>query len=269
MFKAAAHRRCAAAAGCCSGGGSWHGRRQRAAPQGRAAAAGWLLLLLASAAVVSCLASPVAGAQERLPRLRWRRQALVSGEDGGGAEGGAAAAAGSTTEGGGSSPGGEGDGGGSGSSGGGGGQQLAPSTRELQRPWAEAFPEQWAAHRASLASLTVAGAPLPGHVAALLPSSERLNPAQAARGLAYVGAGARLRRVLGRLAAGGAVKAAVLGGSISFGSGIENDKGRADWFTLVVERLGTAFPGANVTGRNGCVPATPSSFMNMCGAGAG
>ncbi|KAI8467410.1 MAG: SGNH hydrolase-type esterase domain-containing protein [Monoraphidium minutum] len=107
-----------------------------------------------------------------------------------------------------------------------------------------------------------------------------------ARGAAFAGGGARLRRVLRDLAAGGAplvsataggktsskaaapggprrpVKLAVLGGSISWGSAVSG--GVDDWFTLVTARLRDAFPNATVVGRNGCVPATPSSFMNMC-----
>lgn len=69
-------------------------------------------------------------------------------------------------------------------------------------------------------------------------------------------------RVLRSLQAGEAVKLGVLGGSISWGSAVEH--GEDDWFSLVVKHLRTAFPAASVTGRNGCVPATPSSFMNMC-----
>jgi hypothetical protein len=256
----------AASSGARASGGRGRGGGACGAPRrgaARRAAAPWLLLaLLASAAVVTCLALPEApgsGQQRAAPR----RRALSSGGDDGGGGG---------EDVGGEDVGGEEDGGG-----GGGGAaaapaaaapaaaaaQPAPSTRELQRPWAEAFPEQWRAYQAALGALTVRGSPLPSHVAALLPASERLNPAQAARGLAYLGSGARLRRVIGQLASGKPVKAAVLGGSISFGSGIEADKGVADWFTLVVKRLGEAFPRANVTGRNGCVPATPSSFMNM------
>lgn len=69
-------------------------------------------------------------------------------------------------------------------------------------------------------------------------------------------------RVVRDLHAGKPVKLAVLGGSISWGSAV--DKGVADWFTLLLERLKAAFPAAAVSGRNGCVPATPSSFMNVC-----
>ena len=69
-------------------------------------------------------------------------------------------------------------------------------------------------------------------------------------------------RVLTDLQSGKHVKLGVLGGSISWGSDIE--RGTFDWFTLVTNRLQEAFPEATVTARNGCVPATPSSFMNSC-----
>lgn len=66
------------------------------------------------------------------------------------------------------------------------------------------------------------------------------------------------------LHAGRHIKLAVLGGSISWGSGSGFKRGTNDWFTLVVKYVQEAFPAANVTGRNGCVPATPSAYMNMC-----
>jgi hypothetical protein len=69
-------------------------------------------------------------------------------------------------------------------------------------------------------------------------------------------------RVLHDLQAGKPIKLGVLGGSISWGSAVA--RGQDDWFSLVTAHLKAAFPAANVTGRNGCVPATPSSFMNMC-----
>lgn len=64
------------------------------------------------------------------------------------------------------------------------------------------------------------------------------------------------------LQSGKQIKLGVLGGSISWGSAVE--RGTDDWFALLTAHLAAAFPAANVTGRNGCVPATPSSFMNMC-----
>jgi UDP-glucose:glycoprotein glucosyltransferase len=69
-------------------------------------------------------------------------------------------------------------------------------------------------------------------------------------------------RVLRDLQLGKPVRLAVLGGSISWGSAVA--RGQDDWFSLVTAHLSAAFPAATVTGRNGCVPATPSSFMNMC-----
>jgi hypothetical protein len=71
-----------------------------------------------------------------------------------------------------------------------------------------------------------------------------------------------LCRVLTDVQAGKEVKLGVLGGSISWGSDIE--RGTWDWFTLVSKRLQEAFPRARISSRNGCVPATPSSFMNSC-----
>jgi hypothetical protein len=176
--------------------------------------------------------------------------------------------------------------------------EAAPTfTGWFAKKWTRVFPQQWAAYRSNLQRLRLAsdddssggssgggksgGAAiteeprvLAPHVAALLSGSELLNPAQMARSLAYMGGGHRLRRVLRDLAAGGAagqdgpdgprqpVKIAVLGGSISWGSAVTG--GHDDWFTLVAARLREAFPRAKVVARNGCVPATPSSFMNMC-----
>lgn len=207
----------------------------------------WLLLLVL---VSSCLSTPQPAAAARLS-WKWR-QLLVTGTD---------SQSSSSPE-----------------------QQQLQQQPSLTLPgffakkWHEVFSSQWSHYREDVKRLRVApksadgadsgaAVPVASHVLKLLGSSELLNPAQMARSLAYLGGAHRLRRVVSDLVRGSSeggrgVKISVLGGSISWGSAVS--KGVDDWFTLVVQRLQEVFPAANITGRNGCVPATPSSFMNMC-----
>ena len=41
-------------------------------------------------------------------------------------------------------------------------------------------------------------------------------------------------------------------------------RGETDWFSLVVKWLRSSFPATRVISHNGCLPATPASYMTMC-----
>jgi len=59
------------------------------------------------------------------------------------------------------------------------------------------------------------------------------------------------------------IRVGAIGGSITHGAKASKI-GETDWFSLVGKYLRTAFPRANITTRNGALPATPSALMNMC-----
>jgi len=90
----------------------------------------------------------------------------------------------------------------------------------------------------------------------------KLPQLQLRKGLVYSGSGFRLRRVVHDMLSGRPVKIGVVGGSISWGHGASK-YGLTDWVSLLRTYMQGLF-GNKVTVRNGCVPATPSSFMVMC-----
>jgi len=81
-------------------------------------------------------------------------------------------------------------------------------------------------------------------------------------GLVGAGANSRLRRAVAKLLDGGPVSVGVIGGSASFGHGVQ--RGTQDWFSLFIKYLQTAFPKAAVTARNGCVPGTQTEYVSTC-----
>ncbi|KAG2425211.1 hypothetical protein HYH02_015038 [Chlamydomonas schloesseri] len=87
-----------------------------------------------------------------------------------------------------------------------------------------------------------------------------------ARGQAYTGSAARVRRVVRKLmnrTPTKPVKIGVIGGSITWGQATRY-RGEADWFSLLSKYLLTAFPAANITTRNGCTPGVPAAYMILC-----
>lgn len=84
------------------------------------------------------------------------------------------------------------------------------------------------------------------------------------KGLVYTGSNFRLRKVIHDLILGKRpLKIGAIGGSITNGAKASKI-GETDWFSLVGSYLTTAFQRANITTRNGALPATPSALMNMC-----
>ncbi|KAG2425210.1 hypothetical protein HYH02_015037 [Chlamydomonas schloesseri] len=86
---------------------------------------------------------------------------------------------------------------------------------------------------------------------------------QLQRGVVYMGAASRLRRVIHDALSGKPIKVGIVGGSVSWGQGA-SVRGETDWFSLLGHYLVRAFPNTNVTTRNGCTPGVPSSYMIMC-----
>jgi hypothetical protein len=87
---------------------------------------------------------------------------------------------------------------------------------------------------------------------------------QLQKSLVYTGSNYRLRKVVHDLIlANRPIKVGAIGGSITNGAKASKI-GETDWFSLVGSYMKTAFPKANVTTRNGALPATPSALMNMC-----
>jgi hypothetical protein len=56
--------------------------------------------------------------------------------------------------------------------------------------------------------------------------------------------------------------AGVIGGSISWGHGVQ--RGTQDWFSLLQLWMEATFPQHRFTFKNGCVPATQSSYVSSC-----
>ncbi|GLI67535.1 hypothetical protein VaNZ11_011749 [Volvox africanus] len=91
-----------------------------------------------------------------------------------------------------------------------------------------------------------------------------LPKTQLKAGLEYYGAARRLRKFVRTLLVGDKkkpLKIGVVGGSISWGVGTTSPNTR--WFSIVSEWM-RSVSSANVTSRNGCIPATPSAYMLMC-----
>ncbi|GIL89726.1 hypothetical protein Vretimale_16617 [Volvox reticuliferus] len=90
-----------------------------------------------------------------------------------------------------------------------------------------------------------------------------LPKAQLKAGLEYYGAARRLRKFVRTLLLGDnmPLKIGVIGGSISSGVGTTSYETR--WFSIVSKWM-RSVSGANITSRNGCIPATPSAYMLMC-----
>lgn len=87
---------------------------------------------------------------------------------------------------------------------------------------------------------------------------------QVQKGLVYTGSNFRLRKVVHDLVVSKRpIKVGAIGGSITNGAKASKI-GETDWFALVGQYLKAAFPKANITTRNGALPATPSALMNMC-----
>jgi hypothetical protein len=72
----------------------------------------------------------------------------------------------------------------------------------------------------------------------------------------------RCRRVVKQLLDGKPTHIAVIGGSASYGIGVQ--RGSSDWFAQLQRYIRTAFPRAAVTAKNGCVPGGQSEFVNAC-----
>ena len=90
-----------------------------------------------------------------------------------------------------------------------------------------------------------------------------LPPHVLERGIVSYGDPARARRLAQKLAAGGPLAYAALGGSITNGHGVAAP---GDTYPRRLERwLGAAFPAADVSlNLKGVVPGTPSSFAALC-----
>lgn len=96
----------------------------------------------------------------------------------------------------------------------------------------------------------------------MLAYKHSLSRGQLQRSLVYKGANLRLRRVLNKLLTGKNVNVGVIGGSISWGHMVQ--RGIEDWFTLLSNWMNTTLPAAQLTFKNGCVPATQSEYVSMC-----
>jgi len=84
---------------------------------------------------------------------------------------------------------------------------------------------------------------------------------QRRRGLGYVGSGRRLRAVLEKLAAGNHIHVTAVGGSVT--AGLHGARDGHSWPEYLFNFLDDRYPG-QVTGHNGAVPGTISSYMSAC-----
>jgi hypothetical protein len=64
------------------------------------------------------------------------------------------------------------------------------------------------------------------------------------------------------LQAGRSVSIGVVGGSISWGAGLE--RGVQDWFARVVTTLQRVYPRSTITSKNGCMLAAKMTFLSLC-----
>ncbi|GIL60967.1 hypothetical protein Vafri_15762 [Volvox africanus] len=79
----------------------------------------------------------------------------------------------------------------------------------------------------------------------------------------YQSSAKRLRKFVSYMMTGDRpLKVGVVGGSISWGQGT-TARGERDWFSLFMTWL-ISVSRAPVTGRNGCIPGTPSFYMVLC-----
>jgi hypothetical protein len=122
----------------------------------------------------------------------------------------------------------------------------------------------WGAMQHRVGSLVLEGRRVSDVLGPVLKHNFTLPPAQLAKALVYTGANFRLRRTVHDLVtARRPVRVGAVGGSITHGAK-SSQPGKTDWFSLVGAYLRTAFPHAEISMRNGALPATPSALMNMC-----
>ncbi|BEJ17207.1 hypothetical protein CspHIS471_0606080 [Cutaneotrichosporon sp. HIS471] len=80
--------------------------------------------------------------------------------------------------------------------------------------------------------------------------------------LVRAGTGARVRRAMERLRKERKITVGILGGSITYGHGLQPDDKR--YAQLVEEGLRVAFPDAEIVVKNGAVPATGTDYFSAC-----
>lgn len=110
--------------------------------------------------------------------------------------------------------------------------------------------------------LAAAHAPAVAAFAALLAHTPLLPRPLVHNGIVYTGAAVRLRRVMSQLLSGQPVSIGALGGAACWGASVA--RGQDDWLSRTLAFMRAAFPGAAISGRNGCVPATPTEFAGSC-----
>lgn len=139
------------------------------------------------------------------------------------------------------------------------------STAEADKAAAAAATSRaWAAVHHRVGSLVLEGRRVGEVLGPILVHDFTLPPSQLAKSLVYTGANYRLRRVVHDLVtARRPLRVGAIGGSITHGAKA-SERGRTDWFSLVGAYLRSAFPRAEISTRNGALPATPSALMNMC-----
>lgn len=122
----------------------------------------------------------------------------------------------------------------------------------------------WHAHKHRLQSMKLDGRHLLDILGPIMDHQYTLPMTQVQKSLVYTGSNYRLRRVVHDMVMGKKpIKVGAIGGSITHGAKA-SVIGKTDWFSLVGTYLQSAFPKANITTRNGALPATPSALMNMC-----
>lgn len=136
--------------------------------------------------------------------------------------------------------------------------------QQQQPAWKSIFQSQMKDHMDQLERISVDGISVGQALnTQLQPYQFLLGPQLLQRSMAHAGPSHRLRTLMHRLRTGQQkqLRLRVLGGSISWGAAVERGQ---DWFSRLHGYMAAAFPGVNVTGVNGCVPATPSSFSEVC-----
>ncbi|KIJ25849.1 hypothetical protein M422DRAFT_38440 [Sphaerobolus stellatus SS14] len=84
-----------------------------------------------------------------------------------------------------------------------------------------------------------------------------------ARSRVYEGANARFRRVIKKAMAGRPIKIGVLGGSVTNGHGLKQNKVE-NWTARYLKAWKALFPRSETVLINGAVPATGSGYFSMC-----
>ncbi|KAG2485763.1 hypothetical protein HYH03_015477 [Edaphochlamys debaryana] len=141
---------------------------------------------------------------------------------------------------------------------------LLASGQEVDKPFERTAVRQELLWQRPPHRLAAIDASLGLALAPLMSYSFLLPMTQLRAGRSYAGPRARLRRFVRALLSGSRpLKVGAVGGSITWGEGT-SDKSRHAWFSVVSRFLVDSFPRANITCRNGAVPATPSAFMVMC-----